>query len=42
MRVSDRENVMMLVDLLSKSMDKEVVDSREFNVLFQDYISKGR
>lgn len=40
MRVSDRENVMMLVDLLSKSMDKEVVDSREFNVWFQDYISK--
>ena len=39
MRVSDRENVMMLVDLLSKSMDKEVVDSREFNVWFQDYIS---
>tara|TARA_B100001093_G_scaffold234049_1_gene224365 strand:- start:1615 stop:2328 length:714 start_codon:yes stop_codon:yes gene_type:complete len=40
MRVSDRENVMMLVDLLSKSMDKEVIDSGEFNVWFQDYISK--
>ena len=28
----------MLVDLLSKSMDKEVVDSREFSVVSRLYI----
>ena len=36
MRVTDRENVMMLVELLSKSMDKEVANSVEFNDWFEN------